>query len=30
MRKKFLYVGVSLLLCFGFLFGCVKKPIPYR
>ena len=29
-RKKILYVGVSLLLCFGFLFGCAKKPIPYN
>ena len=28
MKKKILYVGVSLLLCFGFLFGCAKKPIP--
>ena len=30
MKKKILYVGVSLLLCFGFLFGCAKKTIPYN
>ncbi len=30
MKKKIFYFGVSLLLCFGFLFGCAKKPIPYN